>query len=221
MDSLIYPEVEPLWPLRGNPLHDVWEYPEPSLALLLVVGVKLHLAHAYATTRRRSRPEAALAQLGLLSALSSLVLASTLSPLLLPVSLALAAGGVIAFYSSLLKLSSVRRRALASLLLVMTSIAAVAADAFLGDPPLSEAWLGSSRVLIPWATALVGLLLLRRPLRSVALGDRKVAPPLDLLAVGWALAPLLVGIPVVAIALLLLASRVAPAIGRENRAEGP
>lgn len=221
LDTPLYPDIMPLYPLRVNPLYGAWQYPVELLSLLLVAGIALYLVHAYTVTRRRRGSEAALMQVGLLSVLFSLVIASTWEQSLFPAFVALTAGGVLAFYTPLLKLAGFRCRVLTSLILVLLSVATAAMNAFsavINAYPDIEALVDTSvqYALIPWCLALAGLILLRRPVKS-AVSSGRLATLFDLLTVGWILALFLVGIPVVAIALLLLASKIAG----ENPAERP
>lgn len=47
MDSPLYTDIKPFYPIQINPLYNAWSYPEELLFAFLIAGVLLYIFHAF------------------------------------------------------------------------------------------------------------------------------------------------------------------------------
>ncbi|MGC8982843.1 MAG: hypothetical protein ACP5KA_03715 [Desulfurococcaceae archaeon] len=203
LDVLTHASMHPLAPFaNGNPLL-VQDRVVAELAYnaILVAGLAVYLKHFYASSFRVSGSLIARFQVGALMALAGLIL----FPLGLRIEgyrndFAWALSQVLVLLGLLTSLEALRKLGLIGLArsaLVAALATAAVALYFVFD---------FNAILASWATAMASLVLLRKPLAHVKLKvfSNTSVRLVDALITGWALAIVLVGVPVVLLALLML-----------------
>jgi len=219
LDSPLYSDIRPLYPLQYNPLYN------PSLqrvlyglcSILLVIGIMVYLVYLYRTSLKRTGMLHAKIQTGLLSlilGIISLILILTNPSFVIP-SLALIAIGIILFHTSLMKMAILWKSRityslvsmLVSLFLFTIVLISTHSSPYLEERITSIMHRHVLTIYVAWFIMLVGLLLLRSPLRSLTGGtkDRVFMNIVDLLIAGWSLTPIIIGVPIVLIALTMMA----------------
>jgi len=232
LDSPLYTDIRPLYPLQLNPLLLPLNLVEPYLSSvygLLLVGSLLYVVHAYrGSSKKYSRP-ASLMQVGALTVLSSLILLASLEPASFLIAPILAVLGVALFHRGLAEAANWYRRwvkaslicvasalaliVLAQVLVIAVNIARHGHAMILRDLELFVDTLGlhaSELLFISWAVILTGLALLYPPVRDLSgRYQRSLFIHLYLaLIAGWALMLLVVGVIVVIAALIMIAVKI-------------
>ena len=218
LDSPLYSDIRPLYPLQYNPLYNpsLQRIPYGLCSILLIIGIIVYLVHLYRTSLKRTERLHARIQTGLLSLILGIIsLTLTLSnPLFDVLSLSLIAIGIILFHTSLMKVAIQWKSritysfvsALASLSLFTIVLISTHSSLYLKH--ITNIMHGHVlTIYIAWFIMLVGLLLLRSPLRSLSRGtkDRLFTNMIDLLIAGWSLTPIIIGALIVLIALTMMA----------------
>jgi len=232
LDSPLYADIRPLYPLQFNPLLLTFNLVELYLNFvytLLLAGLLLYVVHVYRENSKKYSRLVSLMQVGVLTVLSSFILLTTLRPASFLIAPILAALGVVLFHRSLAEATNWYRRwvkislicvisALAFIVLVQIQIIAVKIVSsghamILHDLELFIDTLGlhaSELLFTSWALILTGLVLLYPPIKDLSgrfLKSRLACIYLAL-TVGWALILLLVGAVVVIVALVAMAVKI-------------
>ena len=218
LDSPLYSDIRPLYPLQYNPLYN------PSLqrmlyglcSVLLIIGIMVYLIHLYKTSLKRTGRLHARIQTGLLSLILGMIslILILANPLFVIPSLTLIAIGIILFHTSLMKMvirwKSRITYSLISMLVSLFLFTIVLISTHSSPYLKCITSIMHEHVLtiyVAWFIMLVGLLLLRSPLRSLTRGakDRVFTNIVDLLIAGWSLTPIIIGAPIVLITLTMMA----------------
>jgi len=227
LDSPLYTDIRPLYPLQFSPLllplNLVGLYLS-SVYTLLLAGLMLYVVHAYRESSKKYSRPASLMQVGALTVLSSFTLLAALEPASFLIAPILAAFGAALFHRGLADAASRYRRwvetslicvtsALAFTVLVQVNIVHSRHAMILRDLELFIDTLGlhaPEMLFIPWAMILAGLALLYPPIRDLSgrLPRSRLSYIYLALTVGWALILLLVGAAVVIAALVAMAVKI-------------
>jgi len=232
LDSPLYTDIRPLYPLQFNSLLLPSNLVEPYLSsvyALLLAGLLLYVVHAYRESSKKYSRPASLMQVGALTVLSSFILLAALEPVLFLTAPILVAVGVALFHRGLAEAAGRYRRwvktslicvASALVLIVLAQVVVIAVNIArrghamaLRDLELFVAALSlhaSELLLISWALILTGLALLYPPVRDLAERSprsRFIHFYLALVA-GWTLMPLIVGIVVIIATLVTIAVKI-------------
>jgi len=232
LDSPLYTDIRPLYPLQLNPLllplNLVGLYLS-SVYTLLLAGLILYVVHAYRESSKKYSRPASLMQVGALTVLSSFTLLTALEPASFLIAPILTASGVALFHRGLAEAASRYRRWVETSLICVTSalaftvlvqVVAIAVNIahsrhamILRDLELFIDTLGlhaPEMLFIPWAVILAGLALLYPPIRDLSgrLPRNRLAYIYLALTVGWALILLLVGAVLMVVALIAVAVKV-------------
>lgn len=218
LDAPLYNDIKPLYPLLINLLLIYQSYVELYLNLTfltLLIGVVIYSINLFKVNFSRYGLPQTLMQVGISLILASLLIFSTLNPFSFPASIAIVACGIIAFYLAMIYLVKPwKRRIIASLVCMLTALSIITSRFTYLRLPLNDIellltelvnnWLLST--LLPWATILIGLIILYHPVRDLAreLTSKKVLHIYIVLVVGWVLMMLVIGIFMFMITLLLM-----------------
>ncbi|MEM3974085.1 MAG: hydrolase [Ignisphaera sp.] len=55
VDSPLYTDIKPFYPVQANPLYNAWGYPKELLFLLLFAGILLYIFHVFKNAFKRSK----------------------------------------------------------------------------------------------------------------------------------------------------------------------
>jgi len=232
LDSPLYTDIRPLFPLQFNPLllsSNLVELYLSSVYTLLLAGLLLYVVHAYRESSKKFRRPASLMQVGALTVLSSFTLLASLEPASFLIAPILAVPGVALFHKGITKAVSQYKRwvkvslvcvasalvliVLAQVLVIAVNIAQHGHAMILRDLELFVDTLGlhaPELLLISWALILTGLALLYPPVRDLsAKNPRSRFTHIYLVLIaGWMLMPLIVGAAIVIAALIMMAVKV-------------
>ncbi|MCD6095082.1 MAG: hypothetical protein J7J99_00790 [Thermoprotei archaeon] len=218
LDSPLYSDIRPLYPLQYNPLYNpsLQRIPYVLCSILLVIGIIVYLIHLYKTSLKRTGRLHARIQTGLLSLILGIISLTLIltNPLFDILSLTLIAIGIILFHTSLMKMAIRWKNRityslvsmLVSLFLFIIVLVSTHSSPYLKR--ITSTMHGHVfAIYVAWFIMLMGLLLLRSPLRSLTRGteDRLFTNMVDLLIAGWSLTPIIIGAPIVLIALTMMA----------------
>jgi len=232
LDSPLYVDIRPLYPLQFNPLLLPLNFVELYLSfvyVLLLAGLILYVVHAYRESSKKHGRPVSLMQVGVLTVLSSLILLTALEPVSFLIAPILAALGVALLHRGLAEAASRYRRwvktslicvtsALAFIVLVQVLIIAVDIvrsrhvmilrdlELFIDTLNLRASWV----LFISWALILAGLVLLYPSIRDLSgrFPRSRLAYIYLALIAGWVLILLLVGAVVVIVALVAMAVKI-------------
>jgi len=232
LDSPLYTDIRPLFPLQLNPLllpSNLVEQYLSSVYTLLLAGLLLYVVHAYRESSKKYSRPASLMQVGALTVLSSFILLASLEPASFLIAPILAVPGVALFHRGLAEAAGRHRRwvkaslicvASALVFIVLAQVLVIAVNIVrhghamaLRDLELFVDTLSlhaSELLLISWALILTGLALLYPPVRDLSSKNpRSRFTHLYLaLVAGWTLMPLIVGIVVIIATLVTIAVKI-------------
>jgi len=208
MDSPIYSDIRPLLPAQYNPLYVGYSTGLQVLwDAILVCGLVTYFTHLYRTSRE-SCSRAGELQLGVVMVLAGLLVipmgfgeglyVDSRFHVLVGGSIALAGLALATRFFATLKYLS-RAKSWLTLVLAIVAVALLSTS--------TTPYVTGYTVLISWALLLAIALLLRKPLNRLNLRLLKL-PFGDLLIVSCALLILVAGVPLLLLALLLLAVKV-------------
>jgi len=205
LDSPLYSDIRPLYPLQHNPLYNsiLQKVPSPLCSILLLIGIAIYIVHLYRTSSERVGRLPARMQTGLTSLILGIISLTLIlaNPFFEILSLLLIAIGIVLFHMSLMKLAMKWKNR------IMYSLISMLASLFLFTSIMRGLVL---TIYVAWFMALTGLFLIRSPLKSLTRGanDKLLKNAVDLLIAGWSLTPIIVGIPIVLIVLAVMVVKI-------------
>jgi len=223
MDSPLYGEMKPFYPLESNPMLGIGVVWLPYIyTALYSIGVAVYLIHLYRISLPGMGVDAARLYVGFISIGLGVI---TITVIRLYAFLLIITGLLTLFHGLNRLTPNLSRRLILSLISLLASILLLypAVPSTLSEPTLSLFIAGYwNAVSFSYMLSIAGLILLWLTIRFVKSksGDRIFSSSLDLLLAEWISAPLLIGLLIAALAYIAIAVRASDIVKRLFKGEG-